>query len=101
MRKARHMLDVLLEQMDKFFNCGVTGDELWFACLYLSDHILVSGREDAVPSEKQIIGAGKVMTTILFSGTNLISLEVLSHDQTYTQEYFIENVLRDLGNKNM
>jgi hypothetical protein len=36
-----------------------------------------------------------------FSETSLISLEALAHDQMHTQEYFIENILRDLLNGKM
>jgi hypothetical protein len=64
MRKARHILDILLEQRDKSFNCIMTDDESWFVYLYLSDHMFASGREDVIPREKQTIVARKVMLTI-------------------------------------
>jgi hypothetical protein len=73
MIKARHMLDLLPEQIHKYFNCIVTSDESWFVYLYLSDHIFASGRENVIPREKQIIGARKGMTTILLSGISLIN----------------------------
>jgi hypothetical protein len=41
----------------------------------------------------------KVMLTIFFRGTSLISLDTLRQDQTYTQEYFIHNILLDLVNE--
>jgi hypothetical protein len=41
------------------------------------------------------------MLTIFFSGTSLISLKALPDDQTYTQEYFIENILPDFVNEKM
>jgi histone-lysine N-methyltransferase SETMAR len=99
MRKARHMLDVLLEQRDKSFNCIVTSDKSWFVYRDLSDHMFASGRENVIPREKQIIGARKVMLTIFFSRTSLINLDALSRDQTYIQEYVIENILSDLVNE--
>jgi hypothetical protein len=69
--------------------------------LYPSDHMFVYGRESVIPREKQTIASRKVMLTILLSGTSLISLDALPHDQTYTQEYFIQNVLSDLVNEKM
>jgi hypothetical protein len=59
MRKARYMLDVLLEQRDKSFNGIVTSDDSWFVYLYPSDHMFVFGREDVILREKQIIGSAR------------------------------------------
>jgi hypothetical protein len=64
MRKARHMLDVLLEQKYKYFTWIVSGDESWFACLYHSDHMFASGRENVISREKQTTGSRKVTLTI-------------------------------------
>jgi hypothetical protein len=52
MRKARHTLDVLLEQKDKSFNCIMIGDDSWFLYLYHYDHMFASGRENVIPREK-------------------------------------------------
>jgi hypothetical protein len=88
MRKARYMLDVILEQTDKSFSCLITGDDSSFVYLSASGHIFASGRESVIPREKQTMASRKVMLTIFFSGTSLTSLDTLLHDQTYTQEYF-------------
>jgi hypothetical protein len=79
----------------------MTGDESWFVYLYESDHMFASGRENVITREKQTIEARKVMLTIFFSRTRLTSLEALPHDRTYTQEYFIGNILPDLVNEKM
>jgi hypothetical protein len=74
----------------------MTGDESWFVYLYLSDHMFASGRENVIPRQKQTIAPRKIMLTIFFSGTSLISLDALPHGQRYTQKYFIDNILPDL-----
>jgi hypothetical protein len=58
-RKARHMLDILLEQRKKSFNCIVISDQSWFVYLSPSDHMFASGREDVILREKQIIGSAR------------------------------------------
>jgi histone-lysine N-methyltransferase SETMAR len=77
----------------------MTGDESWFVCLYPSDHMFASWRENVIPRQKQTIASRKIMLTIFFSGTSLISLNALPHGQTYTKEYFIDNILSDLVNE--
>jgi hypothetical protein len=48
----------------QIFNYIMTVDESQFVCLYHSDHMFASGREDVIPREKQAIGVHKVMLTI-------------------------------------
>jgi hypothetical protein len=98
-RKARYMLDVLRGQTDKSVNCIIIGDESWFVYLYLSDHMLASWRETLSPPEKQTNASRKVMLTIFVSETILISLHALAHDQAYTQEYLIHNILPGFVNE--
>jgi hypothetical protein len=73
----------------------VTGDESWFVYLYLSDHMFTFGRENVISKKADNWGA-QDYADIIFSETSLISLDTLPYDQTYTQKYFVENILPTL-----
>jgi hypothetical protein len=64
--------------------------------IYPSDRMFASGRKNLIPREEQTIGERKVIPAIFFSRTSLDSLKALQYDQTYTQEYFIENIVATL-----
>jgi hypothetical protein len=61
--------------------------------------MLTSGRESVIPREKADNCVAQDYADNFFGGTSLISLDALPHDQTYTQEYFIDNILPGLVNE--
>jgi hypothetical protein len=61
--------------------------------------MLATSRDEVIPRTKQTIGARKVMLTIFFTGTKLISLNALPHGGRFTQDYFINTVLPDIAHE--
>jgi hypothetical protein len=64
--------------------------------IYQYDHMFAAGRDKMIPREKQTIDAHKVILTIFFTSRHLIILDSLLSHQTYTQNYFTENILPDI-----
>jgi histone-lysine N-methyltransferase SETMAR len=90
------MLSLLRQQMSLSFSRIVTGDESWFLSLYQSDHMFTASPDEVIPRTKQTIGARKVMVTIFFAATKLVSLNALPPGGRFTQYYFINTVLPDI-----
>jgi hypothetical protein len=58
--------------------------------------MFATSRDEVIPRTKQRIGAQKVMLTIFFTSTKLVSLNALPSGGRFTQNYFINTVLPDL-----
>jgi hypothetical protein len=96
---AINILSLIRQQMSISFSRIVTEDESWFLSLYQYDHMFATSRDEVIPRTKQTIGAQKVMLTIFFTGTKLISLNALSPGGRFIQDYFINKVLPDIVHK--
>jgi histone-lysine N-methyltransferase SETMAR len=58
--------------------------------------MLATSRDEVIPRTKQIIGAQKVILTIFFTGTKLVSLNALPPGGKFTQDYFLNTAPRDI-----
>jgi hypothetical protein len=84
----------LLQQLQPFDFEGITtGDESWFMDEYESDSMFASSADMVLPRLRADFQVKKTAVTIFFTSTRLIVLSSLSQGQSFTQEYFISEIV--------
>jgi hypothetical protein len=94
------LLAILPRLQDNFFEGLCTQDESWFLYEYQSGSIFAASREIIPPRCEHKIHGKKRMITVFFTAMWLLVLDTLSHDHTFTQAYFMTEVLWMLSQEN-
>jgi hypothetical protein len=100
-RDSRALLAILRRLQDKSFEGIPSGDESLFLDEYQPNSIFVASRETVPPRYEHEIQAKKTLITAFFTPTRLLILAALPYGQTFTQDYFITEVLPMLREENV
>jgi hypothetical protein len=95
------MLRILQESGVNHFHGIATGEESWLQYLSSSWDVFAGSRSDIIPRTRQAIGTKKTMTTVFFTASKLIVLDVLPKGWNFNQLYFLDNRFPDLKMENM
>jgi hypothetical protein len=83
------------------FDGIVTGDESWFQYMYMSNSMFAPSRDLAATRTKDADRTKKTLLTVFFTSRRLIVLRVLPKETTFTQHYFISDILLDLNGEKL
>jgi hypothetical protein len=100
-RDSKALLAILRRLQDNSFEGISTEDESRFLYGHQSDSMLAASRETVTPRSRHGIECKKTMITVFFPPTRLLVLDALPHGQTFTQEYFITELLPILYRENV
>jgi transposase len=78
-----------------------TGDDSWFQYVSLSNSMFAPSRDLAATRTKDADRTKKTMLTIFVTSRRLIVLKALPKETTYTQHYFISDILPDLDREKL
>jgi hypothetical protein len=83
-----------LQQLQPFDFKGITtGEKPWFRYGYESDSMFAPSADMVLPRLRAGFQVKKTMITIFFTATRFIGLNSLPQDQSFTQNYFISEIV--------
>jgi histone-lysine N-methyltransferase SETMAR len=100
-RDSKALLAILRRLQDNSFEGISTEDESWFLYEHQSDSMFAASRETVRPRNRHEDQCNKTMITVFFTPTRLLVPNALTHSQTFTQEYFITELLPILHRENI
>jgi hypothetical protein len=83
------------------FDGMATGDESWFHYVYISNSMFAPSRDLAATRTEDADRTKKTMLTVFFISLQLIGLETLLKGTTFTQHYFISDILSNLDREKL
>jgi hypothetical protein len=101
LRDSKALLAILRRLQDNSFEGISTEDESWFLYEHQSGSMFAASRETVTPRNRHDIQCKKTMITVFFTPTRLMILDALPYGQTFTQKYFIAELLPTLYRENV
>jgi histone-lysine N-methyltransferase SETMAR len=98
---AKLLLQILQMFQPTTFDEIATGDESWFQYVYMSNSTFAPSRDLAATRTKDADRTTKTMLTVFFTSGRLIVLKALPKRTTFTQHYFISDILPDLDREKL
>lgn len=95
----KQMLEALLKFQKEGYHHIITGDESWFYLRYFHRFIYAQSREKVENIPKRLISEPKFMFTIFWNPWCFFIINVLPPSQKFNSEYFINQILKPLGEK--
>jgi hypothetical protein len=98
---AKLLLQILQMLQPNAFDGITTGDKSGFQYVYMSNSMFARSRDHAATRTKDADRTKKTMLTVFFTNRRLIVLEALPKGTTFTQHYFISDILPDLDGEKL